>query len=276
MTNGGMFNIDNQVKPANKDIIVVFSPSNNTVKYNYTIYQNGKAINTINVDSNKPSNIVLDDSGNYQISAISYDVLGQKSTVNSGIYIIDKEPPVLNVKKSHVTINKGQEFDINEGVSASDNHDGDLTSSIVTNKINLDEVGRHKITYTVSDEAGNTAVKDVMVDVNGINNNLFMVRRNKMQLNKREFARYQEYWKNSKLLAEREKEELISISNLFLKRVEENGDEVEEVELLFPEDTSNLNALRRFAETTSAMVTVRTEGGVKVHGWFLNDKIQVE
>jgi len=109
-----------------------------------------------------------------------------------------------------------------------------------------------------------------------INNNLFMVRRNKMQLNKREFARYQEYWKNSKLLAEREKEELISISNLFLKRVEENGDEVEEVELLFPEDTSNLNALRRFAETTSAMVTVRTEGGVKVHGWFLNDKIQVE
>ncbi len=97
-----------------------------------------------------------------------------------------------------------------------------------------------------------------------------------MKLNKREFARYQEYWKNSKFLAEREKEELISISNLFLKRVEENGDEVEEVVLLFPEDTSNLNALRRFAETMSAMVTVRTEGGAKVHGWFLNDKIQVE
>jgi len=175
MANGGMFNIDNQVKPANKDIVVVFSPSANTVKYNYTIYQNGKAFNTINVDSNKPSNIVLDDSGNYQISVVSYDSLGQKSTVNSGVYIIDKEPPVLNVDKSHVTINKGQEFDINEGVSATDNHDGNLTSSIVTNKVDLNEVGRHKLTYTVSDEAGNTISKNVTIDVNGINSNLFIL-----------------------------------------------------------------------------------------------------
>ncbi len=175
MENGGVFNINNQVKPVNKDITLVFSPSSNITKYSYTIYKDGKAFSTVNVSNNKPSNIVLDDTGNYQVSVVCTDNLGKNYNVNSGVYLIDKEPPVLTVSKSSVTINKGDEFDITDGVSAKDNHDGELTTSIKTNDVNLDEVGSHEVIYTVSDEAGNVATKSVMVNVNSFDNNLFLL-----------------------------------------------------------------------------------------------------
>jgi len=54
MMNGGMFNIDNQVEPTNKDITVVFSPSNNTVKYSYSIYKSGKkSVQLIRMEINR-------------------------------------------------------------------------------------------------------------------------------------------------------------------------------------------------------------------------------
>lgn len=109
-----------------------------------------------------------------------------------------------------------------------------------------------------------------------INNNLFLVRRNEMKLNKEEFARYQEYWKKSQFLTEEEREGLISVSDLFLKRVEENGDEVDDVIILFPEDFTNLEVLRKFAGVMDAKVVVRPEGRAKVEGWFLNYRVQVE
>lgn len=109
-----------------------------------------------------------------------------------------------------------------------------------------------------------------------INNNLFLVRRIEMKLNKEEFARYQSYWKKSQFLTEEEKRGLIAVSDLFLKRVEEKGDEVEDVILLFPEDFTNLEVLREFAGAMDAKVVVRPEGGAKVEGWFLNYRVQVE
>ena len=50
MLEGGMFNIESQVKPANKDIVVVFSPSSNTANYTYTVYKDNKIFNNINVN----------------------------------------------------------------------------------------------------------------------------------------------------------------------------------------------------------------------------------
>ncbi len=175
MVEGGKFNIDSMVKPANKDIIVEFSPSETTTKYTYTVYKNGIATNSVNASENKVSKIVLDDSGNYQISVICYGANGTSVNVNSGTYLIDKEPPVINVNKEYISINKGEEFDVSEGVSATDNHDGDVTASIKTSDIDLSEVGTHKITYTVYDEAGNMASKTITAQVNAVNNNLFIL-----------------------------------------------------------------------------------------------------
>jgi len=175
MVEGGMFNIDSQVKPVNKDITLSFSPSTNTTNYSYTIYKDGKALNTVNIKGNKPSNIVLDDSGSYQVSVVSQDNLGKTTTKNSGIYLIDKEPPVLSVPKEYVSINKGDDFDIYENVKANDNHDGVLTSKIKINDVSLAEAGKHDVIYTVSDDAGNITSKTVTVNVENINNNLFVL-----------------------------------------------------------------------------------------------------
>ncbi len=175
MENGGVFNTYNQIKPVNKDITLVFSPSSNITKYSYTIYKDGKSFSTVNVSNNKPTDIVLDDTGNYQVSVVCTDKLGKNYNVNSGVYLIDKEPPVLTMAKSHVTINKGEEFDVTDGVQASDNHDGELTTSIKTSDVNLGEVGTHEIIYTVSDEAGNVATKSMTVTVNSFENNLFIL-----------------------------------------------------------------------------------------------------
>lgn len=175
MLEGGKFNIDNQIKPVNKDISLLFSPSDNVSKYNYTIYKNGKAINTISVDGKNPSTIVLDDSGNYQIFVNCYDDFGNVITTNSGVYVIDKEPPVLSISKDYVDINKGEEYDVTEGVKATDNHDGDITGLIKTDDFDLNEAGIHQITYTVSDTAGNITSKTVTVNVNDFSNNLFIL-----------------------------------------------------------------------------------------------------
>ncbi len=175
MLEGGLFNIDSMVKPANKDIVVVFSPSSNTANYTYTIYKDNKVFNTINVNGNVPSTITLDDSGSYQISVVSHDSLGKSITSNSGIYNIDKEPPVLTIPKESITINKGENFDAHEGVKATDNHDGDLTTSIKINDFDLSEEGSHDIIYTVSDEAGNVTSKTVTVNVDSVNHNLFIL-----------------------------------------------------------------------------------------------------
>ncbi len=175
MLEGGMFNIDSQVKPANKDIVVVFSPSPNTAKYTYTIYKDSKVFNTVNVNGNNSSTITLDDTGNYQISVVSYDALGKSITNNSGMYLIDKEPPVISIQNGNITLNKGESFDVHDDVKATDNHDGDLTTSIKINDFDLTEEGTHDVIYTVSDEAGNITSKTVTVNVNDASNNFFVL-----------------------------------------------------------------------------------------------------
>lgn len=103
-----------------------------------------------------------------------------------------------------------------------------------------------------------------------------------MKLNKEALERYQMYWKKSQFLLESEKEDLISISNVFLKRVEEKNGEVDDVVLLYPEDFESLEkvpsfqAFREFAGAMDASVVVRPEGGAKAKGWFLNYQVQVE
>ena len=56
-----------------------------------------------------------------------------------------------------VTILQGEAFDILEGVTATDEEDGDLTSTIETDGfVNSSILGEHAVNYTVTDSAGNT------------------------------------------------------------------------------------------------------------------------
>ncbi|GAA3659975.1 DUF5011 domain-containing protein [Microbacterium marinilacus] len=95
---------------------------------------------------------------------------GKTNVVNS---VVDE---VVLAKPDHVApeltvpadgeIAFGADFDPLEGVSATDDVDGDLTDAIeVSGAVDTSRPGSHGLTYTVSDAAGNTATKDRAVTV---------------------------------------------------------------------------------------------------------------
>ena len=73
----------------------------------------------------------------------------------------DTEPPTLRITKNNreVTIKKGAEFDLKQGVSATDNVDGKITDKIEINKNGFDPnvPGEYTVGYFVTDAAGNPA-----------------------------------------------------------------------------------------------------------------------
>lgn len=73
----------------------------------------------------------------------------------------DTEPPTLRITKNNreVTIKKGAEFDLKQGVSATDNVDGKITDKIEINKNGFDPnvPGEYTVGYFVTDAAGNSA-----------------------------------------------------------------------------------------------------------------------
>lgn len=97
-----------------------------------------------------------------------------------------------------------------------------------------------------------------------------------MKLNYDEMLRYQKFWKESKNLSEKRKEALISLSNKLISKAKENGDELGNVVLLYPEDCSNFRYFMDFAFVMDACVYTRKKGGAKMCGWFQNKNVDVE
>ena len=66
-----------------------------------------------------------------------------------------------------ITIKKGEAFDLRAGVTANDNEDGIISDRIVFPNVNLStlNVGKHEITYTVTDSDNNTVTKTRVVNV---------------------------------------------------------------------------------------------------------------
>ena len=79
-------------------------------------------------------------------------------TVNLGTGTLDTTKPVITlVGSSPVDINVGDTYN-DQGATASDNIDGNITSSIVTvNPVDTNTAGTYIVTYNVSDAAGNVA-----------------------------------------------------------------------------------------------------------------------
>ena len=69
----------------------------------------------------------------------------------------DTTPPVFS-GVDDTTIDRGEAFDPLEGVSATDNVDGSVTSSIMTTgAVDVSLPGAYTVTYSVTDAARNTA-----------------------------------------------------------------------------------------------------------------------
>ena len=70
----------------------------------------------------------------------------------------DTTPPIISlIGSANVVVNQGDTF-IDEGATATDNVDGDLTSSItVSGNVDTAIIGNYVLNYSVSDAAGNNA-----------------------------------------------------------------------------------------------------------------------
>lgn len=164
MNGVGNFNITHTEKPANENIVVVFSPSNSVTSYTYEIYKDNEKINTP-VNMAAKTNIYLNETGVYQIRITATKVDGTVQKYFSGYYIIDKEKPELIVKSENLEIKENEINLINENITAQDNYDGNLTNQVTTNIKNLNQKTskNQKLVYTIVDRAGNKTEKEINI-----------------------------------------------------------------------------------------------------------------
>ena len=163
MNEVGTFNIK-EMKPTNQNIDVVFSPSKNIETYIIDIYKDDKKI--LETTS---TYISLNETGKYKIKVTAILPNNTQKVLESGYYIIDKEPPIIEIKEKKLSINKNQINNIKENVSVTDNNDKNIEVQI--NNFNPNENNKQIITYTAVDKAGNIAEKNITVKM--INNYYF-------------------------------------------------------------------------------------------------------
>ncbi|MBP3920630.1 MAG: type II secretion system F family protein [Bacilli bacterium] len=154
-----------QIIPINTDLTINFNPDTNFSSYKLIIYKDNNIYKELNKIKLVPTTFTLSETGTYKIEVKYYDSYMNETIINSGIYNIDKEAPILNVGEKYIEVNLGSKLNIMSGVSATDNFSKNL--NIITNldNINFNTKGIKKITYTVSDEAGNITNKDITIKV---------------------------------------------------------------------------------------------------------------
>jgi len=100
--------------------------------------------------------------GSYTITYNATDVVGNHADpIERTVNVVDTTLPVITLVGSNPAILEIHHDYINEGVSASDNYDGNLTDSVAVDasNINKDAVGSYTVAYNVFDANGNHAVQ---------------------------------------------------------------------------------------------------------------------
>jgi hypothetical protein len=126
-------------------------------------------------DGDVTASIVIDDNavdyttaGTYQVTVTAVDEAGNEASSNFDLTVSNETVAPVITGMQNVSIKQGEDtFDYLAGVTASDNLDGDITSSIVVDDSAVDysAIGIYRVYYTVSDTAGNEASESINVNV---------------------------------------------------------------------------------------------------------------
>ncbi len=96
--------------------------------------------------------------GVYTVRYTATDNAGLSTIATRTVTVVDNIPPVLTLTGGDVQVECHSVY-TDQGATASDNVDGDITSRIVVdNQVNVNAVGVYGVTYNVTDAAGNSAV----------------------------------------------------------------------------------------------------------------------
>ena len=151
----------------------IFSSSNSNLgsnTYRFILYNiSGETITKgsgsfLRIPFNIPQNTNF---GDYTVSFTNVFISGPNNTnvsseaLNIGyINVNDTTPPLITLLgDAAVTLEVGSTY-TDAGATATDNYDGDITSSIVTvNNVDTSTIGTYTVTYNVSDANGNAAAE---------------------------------------------------------------------------------------------------------------------
>ncbi|MDO1502257.1 DUF5011 domain-containing protein [Winogradskyella maritima] len=145
-------------------ILTLLGASTVNLQLNDTYIEQG-ATATDNIDGDLTANIIISGTvdtsvaGNYSVNYEVSDASGNTAATSRTVTVEpDTTAPIITIKgSSSITLNVGDNY-IEEGATAIDNIDGDLTTTIViTGTVDTANAGVYTITYTVSDVAGNNA-----------------------------------------------------------------------------------------------------------------------
>ena len=102
--------------------------------------------------------LILHTIGKYEVTIRATDEAGNEASQAVTVTAVDKTAPSLDGVQESVTLSdQDTSYDWAEGVSASDEIDGDLTDSIKidSDSVSYGESGSYTVTYSVTDAAGN-------------------------------------------------------------------------------------------------------------------------
>lgn len=87
----------------------------------------------------------------------------------------DTTAPVITLSKTEYTVPEGEDVDFLEGVTATDDTDGDVTSKIKVDQsaVDFNTAGEYNVVLSVTDEAGNTAEQTIKLTVKPATNEQF-------------------------------------------------------------------------------------------------------
>lgn len=110
-----------------------------------------------NVDFNTP--------GSYTVTYTCADRSGNIAKKTAKIKVIlDRKAPVIEGAEN-ITVEMGGTVSYRKGVTVTDNRDPAPKLTIDNSAVNLNKIGRYKVTYTATDNSGNTSTVSIRVQV---------------------------------------------------------------------------------------------------------------
>ncbi|MFA5006021.1 MAG: immunoglobulin-like domain-containing protein [Candidatus Izemoplasmatales bacterium] len=149
------------------DITYVIGESSAPTYAGVTAYDNLEGNITSKIVRNSTA-VNLTVPGNYTVTFTVEDLFGNEATASLVVHVVDNDAPVITGIHGLEFVFGDDAPDYLDGVTATDNVDGDLTDEIVVDSsaVDLETVGVYTVTYTVEDASGNqSAVYSTFIQV---------------------------------------------------------------------------------------------------------------
>lgn len=123
----------------------------------------GDITNSISITNNVDTSVL----GTYYVEYSVTDSSGNQATAERIVNVVDTTNPEITLLGDNPQeIFLGESY-VEQGATAQDNYDGDITDSISIDSSDVDtsDVGVYQVTYSVTDSSGNTAIVERTINV---------------------------------------------------------------------------------------------------------------